>query len=123
MRKKLRLQIISSSYLSLFGDDGTGVIPLTGVSAPSCNSSNFKLLEVTVDWKMPHDQSHGCGADCGHDHDIPESQGHRDNLFMRIDRNNVVALNVTDGEGPEVVKPWHERMNEDIVRTIGQPIH
>lgn len=62
---------------------------------------------------MPHDHSHGCGSECGHDHDIPESQGHRDNLFLRIDRDNVVALNVANGKGSEVVKPWHQRMDED----------
>ena len=64
---------------------------------------------------MPHDHGHGCGAECGHDHDIPESQGHRDNLFSRIDRDNVVALNVENGRGPEVLKPWHERMDENVV--------
>ncbi|PCH42607.1 DUF1000-domain-containing protein [Wolfiporia cocos MD-104 SS10] len=64
---------------------------------------------------MAHNHAHGsCGDEC-HDHDhIPESQGHKDNLFERIDRPNVVALNAQDpGKGPEVIKPWHERTNED----------
>ena len=64
---------------------------------------------------MPHDHDHGCGTEGCHDHDIPEFQGHRDNLFRRIDRDNVIALNAVNGKGSEVVKPWHERMNEDVV--------
>lgn len=68
--------------------------------------------------KMPHDHSHGgCGEE-GHDHDIPEAQGHRDNLYTRIDRDNIVALNVQNGHGPEVVKPWHERMDEGVVSLV-----
>lgn len=65
---------------------------------------------------MAHNHSHGegCGHE-GHDHDIPEDQGQRDNLFTRIDRDNVVALNVEDGSGPEVIKPWHQRMDEEVV--------
>ena len=65
---------------------------------------------------MPHDHDHGhCGDEC-HDHDIPEAQGHRDNLYTRIDRDNVVALNAANGNGPEVVKPWHDRLDEQVVR-------
>ncbi|KAI0926421.1 hypothetical protein AcW1_008601 [Taiwanofungus camphoratus] len=53
------------------------------------------------------------GHSHGHHHDIPEAQGHRDNLFSHIDRDNVVALNVqSPGKGPEVIKPWHERQDE-----------
>ncbi|KIP10974.1 hypothetical protein PHLGIDRAFT_491700 [Phlebiopsis gigantea 11061_1 CR5-6] len=63
---------------------------------------------------MPHEHNHGhCGEEC-HDHDIPEAQGHRDNLYTHIDRDNVVALNAENGNGPEVVKPWHERLDEEV---------
>lgn len=56
------------------------------------------------------------GHSHGHHHDIPEAQGHRDNLFSHIDRDNVVALNVqSPGKGPEVIKPWHERQDETAV--------
>lgn len=65
---------------------------------------------------MPHDHSHSHCGDDGHYHDIPEAQGHRDNLYTRIDRDNVIALNAANGNGPEVVKPWHERMDERVVR-------
>ncbi len=64
---------------------------------------------------MSHNHSHGgCSDEC-HDHDIPESEGPRDNLYTRIDRDNTVAMNAENGSGPEIIKPWHERMNEDIV--------
>ena len=67
---------------------------------------------------MPHDHNHGhCGDEC-HDHDIPEAQGHRDNLYTRIDRDNIVALNVENGSGPEVVKPWDRRLDEEIVSLL-----
>lgn len=45
---------------------------------------------------------------------IPESEGYRDNLFSRIDRDNVVALNAAEpGKGPEVIKPWDKRLDEE----------
>ncbi|OBZ72242.1 PITH domain-containing protein P35G2.02 [Grifola frondosa] len=51
--------------------------------------------------------------DHDHDHDVPESQGQRDNLFSRIDRANVVAFNAEfPGKGPEIIKPWNERLDE-----------
>ena len=68
---------------------------------------------------MSHNHSHGhggCGDEC-HDHDIPESEGPRDNLFSRIDTENIVALNAS-GSGKEVIKPWHERMDEQVVSEI-----
>lgn len=61
---------------------------------------------------MPHDHSHGCGDEC--DHDIPEAQGHRDSLYTYIDKPNVVALNVESGNGPEVIKPWDKREDEEM---------
>lgn len=67
---------------------------------------------------MPHDHQHGnCGHE-GHDHDHEHDQsgaGPQDNLFAHIDRDNVVALN-TYGRGPEVIKPWNERLDEGVVR-------
>ncbi|KAK0449983.1 PITH domain-containing protein [Armillaria borealis] len=53
-----------------------------------------------------HDHDHG-----DHEHDTSDA-GPNDNLFMHIDRANVVALNAT-GDGPEVIKPWHERTSEE----------
>ena len=72
---------------------------------------------------MAHNHSHGGGChdesdahDHDHDHGLPEDVGYRDNLFSRIDRANVVALNVEEpGKGPEVVKPWDQRLDEDSV--------
>ena len=66
---------------------------------------------------MPHDHTHGgCGHDC-EDHAIPEAQGHRDNLYTRIDKDNIVALNAV-GAGADIIKPWHERMHEGVVGSI-----
>jgi len=67
---------------------------------------------------MAHDHNHdGCNDEShhhDHQHGIPEAEGYRDNLFSRIDRANVVALNAADpGRGPEVIKPWNERLDED----------
>ncbi|KZP27403.1 DUF1000-domain-containing protein [Athelia psychrophila] len=67
---------------------------------------------------MSHNHNH---EDCSHesnnhdhdhDHDI-SGAGPQDNLFQYIDRPNVVALNATT-EGPNVIKPWHERMDEAV---------
>ncbi|KAI1784898.1 hypothetical protein LXA43DRAFT_1186179 [Ganoderma leucocontextum] len=69
--------------------------------------------------KMAHNHSHGGGChdesdDHDHDHGLPEDVGYRDNLFSRIDRANVVALNAEEpGKGPEVIKPWDQRLDED----------
>ncbi|KAG7450968.1 DUF1000-domain-containing protein [Guyanagaster necrorhizus] len=65
--------------------------------------------------------AHHHNASCGHesnDHDHDEhihdtsDAGPNDNLFMHIDRANVFALNA-NGNGPEVIKPWHERTSEE----------
>lgn len=64
---------------------------------------------------MPHDHSQACGDEGGHAHDhIPEAQGHRDNLYARVDRDNVVALNA-EGNPSSIIKPWHERTDEQVV--------
>ncbi|KAG6890893.1 hypothetical protein C0995_000850 [Termitomyces sp. Mi166 len=47
-----------------------------------------------------------------HDHGNCGDENH-DNLYIHIDRSNVVALN-TNGEGQDVIKPWHERLDESI---------
>ena len=70
---------------------------------------------------MSHNHSHGGCHDESHshdhDHDLPENIGPRDNLFLRIDRANVVAMNAEEpGKGPEVIKPWDKRLDEEIVR-------
>ncbi|KAF8274794.1 hypothetical protein EI94DRAFT_1695901 [Lactarius quietus] len=41
------------------------------------------------------------------------NSGPSDNLFAHIDRDNVVALNSVHG-GSEVIKPWDERMDEQV---------
>lgn len=66
---------------------------------------------------MPHNHDHGNCNDGSHhhdhQHDIPEHAGPRDNLFSRIDRDHVMALNVqAPGKGPEVIKPWDQRLDE-----------
>ncbi|KAI0636256.1 DUF1000-domain-containing protein [Trametes polyzona] len=59
-----------------------------------------------------HDESHG--HDHGHDHGLPEDVGHRDNLYARIDRANVIALNAEDPEkAPAIIKPWDQRLDEE----------
>jgi hypothetical protein len=69
---------------------------------------------------MPHHDDHGhdCGEHAhGDDHDHNHTSnggGPSDNLFAHIDRSNVVALNSVHG-GPEVIKPWDERMDEQVV--------
>ena len=64
-----------------------------------------------------HDHDHNCGDHAhGHDH----TQGHTDdggpsdNVFVHIDRDNVVALN-SISEGKQVIKPWNERLDEQVV--------
>jgi hypothetical protein len=64
---------------------------------------------------MPHHHDNCCGQET-HDHDH-SSSGPQDNLFACIDRSNVVALN-TGGDGPEVIKPWHERLDEGKVHEL-----
>ncbi|CAK5269860.1 unnamed protein product [Mycena citricolor] len=63
-----------------------------------------------------HHHDANCGHestehDHDHDHDSSES-GPKDNLFSQIERANVVALNAT-GPGSAVIKPWHERLDEE----------
>ncbi|KZT19231.1 DUF1000-domain-containing protein [Neolentinus lepideus HHB14362 ss-1] len=67
---------------------------------------------------MSHHHHDNCGHEA-HDHDHDHGHGHdepggpKDNLFIRIDRPNVVALNA-DKEGPEVIKPWDKRLDEEV---------
>ena len=72
-------------------------------------------------WVAQHDMSdhhdHGNCDDESHHHDhqhhLPEGVGPRDNLYTRIDRDNVIAFNAQDpGKGPEVIKPWDSRLDE-----------
>jgi len=53
--------------------------------------------------------------DHDHNHEISEV-GPRDSLFKHIDRPHVTALNAGEGRGPEVIKPWHERNDSNLVR-------
>ena len=58
---------------------------------------------------------HNCG-DHAHadDHAHSNTGSNGDNLYAHIDRSNVVALNSIHG-GSEVIKPWDERMDEQVV--------
>ncbi|KAH9481518.1 PITH domain-containing protein [Psilocybe cubensis] len=64
---------------------------------------------------MSHQHHDGCGHeshDHDHDHDHDQSNlGYQDNLFIHIDRQNVVALNAV-GNAPNIIKPWHARLDE-----------
>ncbi|KAH8994820.1 DUF1000-domain-containing protein [Lactarius akahatsu] len=69
---------------------------------------------------MSHHDNHGhnCGEhahgdDRSHSHDHTSTGGPSDNLFAHIDRSNVVALN-SDHGGERVIKPWDERMDEQV---------
>ncbi|KAF9469042.1 PITH domain-containing protein [Collybia nuda] len=66
---------------------------------------------------MSHQHNDSCGHENhGHDHDHDHDTsdlGPQDNLFIHIDRSNVVALNA-NGHGSDVIKPWHERLDETI---------
>jgi hypothetical protein len=64
---------------------------------------------------MSHNHHHGDHAHGDdHDHDHADTGKHSDNLFVHIDRDNVVALN-SIGEGKQVIKPWDERLDERVV--------
>jgi hypothetical protein len=60
-----------------------------------------------------HHHDHNCG-DHAHGHDHTDIGGPSDNMFMHIDRDNVIALN-SIGEGKQVIKPWNERLDEQVV--------
>jgi len=61
---------------------------------------------------MPHEHHTDCGHENhDHDHEPTSDLGAQDNLFPHIDRDNVAALN-TSGNGSDVIKPWHARLDE-----------
>lgn len=66
---------------------------------------------------MPHEHHTDCGHeshDHDHSHELTSDMGSQDNLFLQIDRDNVVALN-TSSTGSDVIKPWHTRLDETQV--------
>jgi hypothetical protein len=70
---------------------------------------------------MSHNHDHGdnCGDHAhSHDHAHTDAGGPSDNVFVHIDRDNVVALN-SIGEGKVVIKPWNERLDEQMVSIYG----
>ena len=82
--------------------------------ACACSSQRSRTMAHHHSHGGCHDESNGHDHD--HDHELPEGVGHRDNLFARIDRANVVAMNAEEpGKGPEVIKPWDKRLDEAIV--------
>ena len=61
---------------------------------------------------MSHNHDHGDHAhDHDHDHAHPDTGGTSDNVFIHVDRDNVIALN-SIGEGKQVIKPWDQRLDE-----------
>lgn len=97
--------------------------PLDGLNRRPCNLSLLctytRLLSLIMSHNHNHNHhDHSCNDEShSHDHDhshSSEATGPQDNLFIHIDRSNVVALNTT-GEGKEVIKPWHERLDESVV--------
>ncbi|KAI0278020.1 galactose-binding domain-like protein [Russula aff. rugulosa BPL654] len=59
---------------------------------------------------MSHNHDHGDHAhDHDHDHAHPNTGGPSDNVFIHIDRDNVIALN-SIGEAKQVINPWDERV-------------
>lgn len=72
-------------------------------------------LILSNSFLMPH-QHHDCGHESqGHDHQHDSSDlGFQDNLFLSIDRSNLVALN-SQGSASDIIKPWHERLDESKV--------
>src|SRR6266702_6875397 len=82
------------------------------------------MMSMSNQPAMSHHDNHGhnCGEhahgdDHDHAHDHTSNSGPSDNLFAHIDRDNVVALNSVHG-GSEVIKPWDERMDEQVVSTV-----
>lgn len=87
-------------------------------------STATKPKENRVNLPEYKTMSHNHGQDCGHehhDHDHDHDHDHAggppaNNLYGRIDRQNVAALNAEEGADPCVVfKPWHERLDETKV--------
>ena len=64
--------------------------------------------------QMPQQHHDDCVHEDEHNHESPEL-GFQDNLYLSIDRSNVVALNTQD-EAPGIIKPWHERFDETKVQ-------
>lgn len=76
--------------------------------------------------------SHQHNSECGHEHHEQDGHGGHDhdhdhgptgpppnNLYARIDRQNVVALNAEEGSDPcASLKPWHERTEETKVSAV-----
>ncbi len=64
---------------------------------------------------MSHNHDHGDHAHGDdHAHAQTDAGGPSDNLFVHIDRDNVIALN-SIGEGKQIIKPWDERLDERVV--------
>jgi len=76
-------------------------------------SDDGRVSRSVIDMSHNHDHDHNCG-DHAHDHDHTDTGGPSDNVFTHIDRDNVIALN-SIGEGKQVIKPWNERLDEQVV--------
>jgi hypothetical protein len=81
-----------------------------------------RLQSVAVE--MDHqnhcsDESHGQeGHDHGHEgHDQPYDQLEPDNLYSKIDLDNVRIFNSPDENGRNAIKPWDKRKDDTSVRS------
>jgi ABC-type Zn2+ transport system substrate-binding protein/surface adhesin len=79
------------------------------------NTDASEIVLSPTNMSHNHDHDHGDHThDHDHDHTHPDTGGPSDNVFMHIDRDNVIALN-SIGEGKQVIKPWDERLDERVV--------
>ena len=86
-------------------------------SRGSCVNTDEVSVSETVlsSTNMSHNHNHGDHAhDHDHDHAHPDTGEPSDNVFIHIDRDNVIVLN-SIGEGKQVIKPWDERLDERVV--------
>ena len=71
---------------------------------------------------MSHSHDHGDHAhDHDHGHAHPNTGGPSDNVFIYIDRDNVIALN-SIGEAKQVINPWDERVVSICASIRRQPV-
>jgi hypothetical protein len=69
------------------------------------------------DCEHEHHEHEGHDHDHDHDHDHGSGGPPPNNLYARVDRRNVAALNAEEGSDPcAALKPWHERLDETKVR-------
>ncbi|KAF9578584.1 hypothetical protein BGW38_005548 [Lunasporangiospora selenospora] len=66
-----------------------------------------------------HGDGHGHGHDHDHSHDAPDSDLVHESLYQKIDHDNVTCLNESaPNAGRNVLKPWHEKMDDTKLKSI-----